>query len=48
MMDGSLEAMRGDTEDGHGADSTMTREPLLTDCEQTAECVRCTRLVMHG
>ena len=28
---GSLETMKGDKEDGHGADGTMTREQLLTD-----------------
>ena len=33
---GSLETMKGDKEDGHGADGTMTREQLLTDVEQAA------------
>ena len=28
---GSLETMKGDKEDGHGTDSTMTMEQLLTD-----------------
>jgi ketose-bisphosphate aldolase len=28
---GSLETMKGDKEDGHGADGNMTREQLLTD-----------------
>jgi fructose-bisphosphate aldolase class II len=28
---GSLETMKGDKEDGHGAEGTMTREQLLTD-----------------
>jgi fructose-bisphosphate aldolase class II len=31
---GSLETMRGDKEDGHGAEGTMTREMLLTDPDQ--------------
>src|SRR4029453_15645815 len=31
---GSLETMRGDKEDGHGAEGTMTREMLLTDPAQ--------------
>ena len=34
---GSLETMRGDKEDGHGTDATMTREQLLTDPEQAAD-----------
>ena len=37
---GSLETMRGDKEDGHGTDSTMTREMLLTDPEQAADFVK--------
>ena len=41
---GSLETMRGDKEDGHGTDSKMTREQLLTDPEQAADFVRRTRL----
>ena len=31
---GSLETMKGDKEDGHGTDATMTREQLLTDPEE--------------
>src|SRR6185436_86029 len=41
---GSLETMRGDKEDGHGADGTMTREMLLTDPEQAADFVKKTQL----
>lgn len=41
---GSLETMRGDKEDGHGTDATMTREQLLTDPEQAADFVRKTQL----
>jgi fructose-bisphosphate aldolase class II len=37
---GSLETMRGDKEDGHGTDATMTREQLLTDPEQAADFVK--------
>jgi len=37
---GSLETMKGDKEDGHGADGQMTREQLLTDVEQAADFVR--------
>src|SRR5207344_1118962 len=37
---GSLETMRGDKEDGHGTESTMTREMLLTDPEQAADFVK--------
>ena len=36
---GSLETMKGDKEDGHGAEGTMTREQLLTDVEQAADVV---------
>ena len=36
---GSLETMRGDKEDGHGTEATMTREQLLTDPEQAADFV---------
>src|SRR5437764_991364 len=36
---GSLETMKGDKEDGHGADGTMTREQLLTDVAQAADFV---------
>ena len=41
---GSLETMRGDKEDGHGAEATMTREQLLTDPEQAADFVKRTQL----
>ena len=37
---GSLETMKGDKEDGHGAEGTMTREQLLTDVAQAADFVR--------
>ena len=40
---GSLETMKGDKEDGHGADGTMTREQLLTDVEQAADFVKSTQ-----
>ena len=40
---GSLETMKGDKEDGHGADGTMTREQLLTDVEQAADFVKQTQ-----
>ena len=36
---GSLETMKGDKEDGHGAEGTLTREQLLTDPEQAADFV---------
>jgi len=41
---GSLETMKGDKEDGHGTDDTMTREQLLTDPEQAADFVKRTQL----
>jgi fructose-bisphosphate aldolase class II len=41
---GSLETMRGDKEDGHGAEVTMTKEMLLTDPEQAADFVKRTQL----
>ncbi len=41
---GSLETMRGDKEDGHGAEITMTREMLLTDPDQAADFVGRTQL----
>jgi fructose-bisphosphate aldolase class II len=41
---GSLETMRGDKEDGHGADGTMTKEMLLTDPDQAADFVKVTQL----
>jgi len=40
---GSLETMKGDKEDGHGADGHMTREQLLTDPEQAADFVKKTQ-----
>ncbi len=36
---GSLETMRGDKEDGHGAECAMSREQLLTNPEQAADFV---------
>lgn len=36
---GSLETMRGDKEDAHGAEGTMTSEQLLTDPDQAADFV---------
>ncbi len=39
---GSLETMKGDKEDGHGTEGTMTREQLLTDPEQAADFVKLT------
>ena len=41
---GSLETMRGDKEDGHGAEITMTKEMLLTDPDQAADFVKKTQL----
>ena len=41
---GSLETMKGDKEDGHGTDATMTREQLLTDPEQAADFVKHTQV----
>src|SRR5512136_1359247 len=41
---GSLETMKGDKEDGHGAEGTMTREMLLTDPDQAADFVKATQL----
>ncbi len=41
---GSLETMKGDKEDGHGTDSTMTRDQLLTDPEEAADFVKKTQL----
>jgi len=41
---GSLETMRGDKEDDHGTDATMTREQLLTDPEQAADFVKQTQI----
>ncbi len=41
---GSLETMRGDKEDGHGTEATMTKEQLLTDPEEAADFVKRTQL----
>jgi fructose-bisphosphate aldolase class II len=41
---GSLETMKGDKEDGHGTDSTMTLDQLLTDPEQAADFVKKTQV----
>ena len=41
---GSLETMKGDTEDGHGTDAVMTHDQLLTDPEQAADFVKRTQL----
>ena len=41
---GSLETMKGDKEDGHGTDSTMTMDQLLTDPEQAADFVKRTQI----
>ena len=40
---GSLETMKGDKEDGHGAEGHMTREQLLTDPNQAADFVQKTQ-----
>jgi fructose-bisphosphate aldolase class II len=41
---GSLETMKGDKEDGHGTDATMTRDQMLTNPEQAADFVKRTQL----
>jgi fructose-bisphosphate aldolase class II len=41
---GSLETMKGDKEDGHGAEGTMTRDMLLTDPDQAADFVKATQV----
>jgi fructose-bisphosphate aldolase, class II len=41
---GSLETMKGDKEDGHGSEGTMTMDQLLTDPEQAADFVKKTQL----
>ncbi len=41
---GSLETMKGDKEDGHGTEATMTRDQLLTDPDQAAEFVKATQV----
>ena len=40
---GSRETMKGDKEDGHGAEGKMTREQLLTDPNQAADFVQKTQ-----
>ncbi len=40
---GSLETMKADKEDGHGAEGTMRREDLLTDPDQAADFVQKTQ-----
>lgn len=39
---GSLESGKGEAEDGHGFEGTLSREQLLTDPEEAAEFVRLT------
>ncbi|GIW96135.1 MAG: fructose-1,6-bisphosphate aldolase [Pirellulaceae bacterium] len=41
---GSLETGKGDKEDGHGAEGTLSREQLLTDPDQAAEFVKETQV----
>src|ERR1700712_752344 len=41
---GSLETMKGDKEDGHGTEATMTMDQLLTDPEEAAEFVKRTQI----
>jgi len=41
---GSLETLKGDQEDGHGSENTLTKEQLLTDPEQAAEFVKKTQI----
>ncbi len=41
---GSLETLKGDQEDGHGSEDTLTKEQLLTDPEQAAEFVKKTQI----
>jgi fructose-bisphosphate aldolase class II len=41
---GSLETMRGDKEDGHGAEGTLTREQLLTDPDEAVQFVEQTQV----
>ena len=41
---GSLETMQGDKEDGHGTETVMTHDQLLTDPEQAADFVMRTQL----
>src|SRR3981081_782265 len=37
---GSLETRKGDKEDGHGTEATMTRDQLLTDPNEAADFVK--------
>jgi fructose-bisphosphate aldolase class II len=41
---GSLETGKGDKEDGHGAEGTLSHEQLLTDPDQAVEFVRATEV----
>lgn len=41
---GSLETMKGDKEDGHGADGKLNLDQLLTDPDQAVDFVRFTQL----
>lgn len=41
---GSLETMRGDKEDGHGAEGTLTKEQLLTDPDEAVQFVEATQV----
>ena len=41
---GSLETMKGDKEDGHGFEGTLTREQLLTDPDEAVEFVEKTQV----
>lgn len=41
---GSLETMKGDKEDGHGFEGTLSREQLLTDPDQAVEFVERTQV----
>jgi len=41
---GSLETGKGDKEDGHGAEGTLTREQLLTDPDEAVEFVERTQV----
>ena len=41
---GSLETMKGDKEDGHGFEGTLTREQLLTDPDEAVEFVERTQV----
>ncbi|TVQ42732.1 MAG: fructose-bisphosphate aldolase class II [Gloeocapsa sp. DLM2.Bin57] len=41
---GSLETMKGDKEDGHGAEGVLTREQLLTDPDEAVQFVEATQV----